>query len=251
MYEFALIGHPVKHSQSPLFFTEKFEKEAVAATYFVKDMPSLETLQDFLSQHPRLVGFNVTSPHKQTLLPYLDHLSKEASEVGAVNTVLLHRDTKKLILSGYNTDIEGFRQSLLPQLKQHHKKALILGTGGAAKAVACGLKKLHIDFLYVSRNAREGLLTYGEINRKMLEEFTLLINATPVGMGQLQALYPPIPYEALTKQHLCYDLIYAPSATLFLKRAAQQGAQVKNGLEMLHLQAEESWKIWKKELSNA
>jgi len=184
---------------------------------------------------------NVTIPYKETILPFLDKLSKKATLIGAVNTIKI---TKKGKLKGYNTDYFGFKKSLQPLLLPHHKKALILGTGGASKGVAFALDELGITYTFVSRETKENAIDYNRINATTFDNYHIIINATPVGTSPNMEAFPSIPYEFFTDKHIAYDLIYNPAETQFLKKAKQQGAQIKNGLDMLIIQAEKAWKIW-------
>ena len=208
----------------------------------------IENIEDFLEivskYNKSLKGCNVTIPYKESIFNYLDEIDRTASEIGAVNTIKFSSDGK---LVGYNTDVVGFEKSLIPLLKTHHTKALILGTGGASKAVAYVLKKLDIDYFKVSRNPIDNLaLAYADISNQLLNEYSLIINCSPLGTYPNINEKPMIPYQFLTSKHLLYDLIYNPVETAFLIEGKKRGTQVKNGLEMLELQAEESWRIWNK-----
>lgn len=208
----------------------------------------IENIEDFLEivskYNKSLKGCNVTIPYKESIFNYLDEIDRTASEIGAVNTIKFSSDGK---LVGYNTDVVGFEKSLIPLLKTHHTKALILGTGGASKAVAYVLKKIDIDYFKVSRNPKDNLvLTYADISNQLLNEYSLIINCSPLGTYPNINQKPMIPYQFLTSKHLLYDLIYNPVETAFLIEGKKRGTQVKNGLEMLELQAEESWRIWNK-----
>ncbi len=246
MKEYALIGHPIGHSKSEEFFNEKFRTEGIDACYITADLTDLKELKGFLQTHPQLRGFNVTSPYKQAILPYLTELDPEASLLGAVNTVVvLNARWGKRRLIGYNTDIEGFRLSIAPLLRSHHRQALVLGTGGASLAVQRAFKKLGIATLTVSRDPQKNQgIGYNDLSAQVLDEYLVVVNCTPVGMTPNIQEYPPIPYNCLTERHLCYDLIYSPNQTRFLQQAQAQGATTKNGLDMLLLQAHENWKIW-------
>lgn len=237
---YGIIGYPLSHSFSPAYFSEKFEKEHIKATYKAFEIASVHAFPDILKQHPELYGLNVTIPYKQSIIDYLDALSPEAAMVSAVNCI----DIREGLLKGYNTDVIGFEKSLLPLLKRHHQKALILGTGGAAAAIAYVLKKWDIDYLFVSRKNEPDVLRYDQLDRSIMEAHTLIINTTPLGTYPAVDDCPSIPYSLVTARHLLYDLVYNPSETMFLILGKQQGATIKNGFEMLCLQAEESWKIW-------
>ncbi len=245
MREYALIGHPVEHSKSQEFFNAKFLAEGIDAHYITADLASIKELKAFLSAHPNLHGFNVTSPYKQAILPYLDEVESEASLLGAVNTVVVQNSRwgkRKLI--GYNTDLEGFRQSIAPVL-EGRRRALILGSGGASCAVQRAFKKLGVATLVVSRTPQSPYaISYSDITPEVIREHKIIVNCTPVGMTPNVQEAPPIPYQEITPEHLCYDLIYSPDRTRFLQLAQAQGASIKNGIDMLFLQAHENWKIW-------
>ena len=240
MRTFGLIGFPLTHSFSQKYFTDKFQQEHIAdAEYLNFLIEKIEDIQQIF-ENKNLCGFNVTIPYKETIIPFLDELDLSASGVGAVNTVVFIKGNK----IGYNTDVYGFENSLKPLLNENHNKALILGTGGSSKAVAYVLKKLGIDFQFVSRSKKEYALTYADLKHQTILEHKLIINTTPLGMFPEIAAAPDIPYSFVTSEHLLFDLIYNPVETEFLKRGKQQAAQTKNGLEMLQLQAEKSWLIW-------
>lgn len=240
MTTYGLIGYPLGHSFSRKFFTEKFEKEGIDAQYLNFEIPSIEEFPEIIKNHPELGGLNVTIPYKQQVMQYLDDISEEAKEIGAVNVVKVGEKLK-----GYNSDVIGFVESIKPLLKAHHKKALILGTGGASKAIRYGLeKKLGMETLFVSRSAREGMITYEDVNAEVLKEYEVIVNCSPVGMFPHVDECPALPYEVMNENNLLYDLVYNPLETLFMKKGTTQGATVKNGLEMLHLQAIASWKFW-------
>ena len=247
---FGLVGFPLGHSFSRGYFTEKFEREHIKAQYLNFELPSLNEYQKTLEQYPTLRGHNVTIPYKQQIIPMLDELSDEAREIGAVNVVKVTTTNGKRHLKGYNSDVIGFVESIRPMLKPHHTKALILGTGGASKAVYYGLKrKLGIeDVRFVSRRkqttAAGETLTYDELTSDIIEAYTIIVNTTPCGMHPHTDESPMIPYQLLTNRHLLFDLVYNPLTTQFMERGEKQGATVKNGLEMLHLQAQASWDFW-------
>ena len=242
MRTFGLIGFPLTHSFSKKYFTDKFQQEHIADAEYLNF--SIEKIEDVeqVFETKNLCGFNVTIPYKETIIPFLDELDSSASGVGAVNTVVI-RNKKKI---GFNTDVHGFENSLKPLLNEHHNKSLILGTGGSSKAVAYVLKKLRIEFQFVSRNQIVNSISYDDLKPQIILEHKLIIKTTPVGMFPEIQDAPGIPYSFITSQHLLFDLIYNPEETEFLKRGKQQGAQTKNGLEMLQLQAEKSWEIWNK-----
>jgi shikimate dehydrogenase len=240
MTKYGIIGYPLGHSFSRGFFTEKFARESIDAQYLNFEIPDVAMLSDVLRDNPELRGLNVTLPHKQAVIPLLDEMSEEAMEIGAVNVIRV-RNGK---LKGFNSDIIGFTNSIKPLLQPHHRKALVLGTGGASKAIRVGLNRLGIEWTYVSRSPRDGMVTYEDITAKTLQEYTVIVNCSPVGMFPKVDAAPAIPYELLSPQHLLFDCVYNPEETLFMKKGRKQGATVKNGLEMLHLQAIASWNFW-------
>ena len=241
---FGLLGRNINYSFSRGYFTEKFEKEKLAGcTYENFDIPTIESFLEIIKNNEHLSGMNVTIPYKESVMPFLDKLSKKATKIGAVNTI---KFTKKGKLKGYNTDYYGFQKSLEPLLEPHHKKALILGTGGASKGVAFALDELDIPYTFVSREAKENAIDYTRINATTFDNYQIIINSTPVGTSPNVDAFPLIPYEFFTEKHIAYDLIYNPAETQFLKKAKQHGAQIKNGLDMLIFQAEKAWKIWNK-----
>ena len=238
---FGLIGYPLSHSFSRKYFTEKFEKEGVADhEYLLFPIPHIEELKKVLSDYPGLKGLNVTIPYKEQVIPYLDELSPVVQQVGACNCIRIDEGR----LTGFNTDVVGFKQTLEPHLKPHHNKALVLGTGGAAKAVYHVLRELNIEFTMVSRTSSENTITYEMIDEQVISEHKLIINTTPLGMHPQVESAPLIPYAFLGTEHYLYDLVYNPDPTLFLKKGMEMGATTENGSEMLVIQAEESWKIW-------
>lgn len=240
MTKYGIIGYPLGHSFSKGFFTEKFARESINAQYLNFEIPDVAMLPDVLRNNPELRGLNVTLPHKQAVIPLLDEMSEEAMEIGAVNVIRV-RNGK---LKGFNSDIIGFTNSIKPLLQPHHRKALVLGTGGASKAIRVGLNRLGIEWTYVSRSPRDGMVTYEDITAETLQEYTVIVNCSPVGMFPKVDAAPAIPYELLSPQHLLFDCVYNPEETLFMKKGRKQGATVKNGLEMLHLQAIASWNFW-------
>lgn len=240
MTKYGIIGYPLGHSFSKGFFTEKFARESINAQYLNFEIPDVAMLPNVLRNNPELRGLNVTLPHKQAVIPLLDEMSEEAKEIGAVNVIRV-RNGK---LKGFNSDIIGFTNSIKPLLMPHHKKALILGTGGASKAIRVGLNRLGIEWTYVSRSPRESMITYEDITAETLQAYTVIVNCSPVGMFPNVAQAPDIPYDCLSDKHLLFDLVYNPEETLFMKKGREQGATVKNGLEMLHLQAVASWDFW-------
>lgn len=240
MDKYGIIGYPLGHSFSRGFFSEKFKREQIDAEYINFEIPDAQTLREILQENPELRGLNVTLPHKQAVIPMLDELSDEAREIGAVNVIQIRNGHTK----GFNSDIIGFMNSIRPLLKPHHKKALVLGTGGASKAICVGLKRMGLEWKYVSRTAQPGMLTYEDLNAEILREYEVIVNCSPVGMFPKVDNCPSIPYEHLNSDNLLYDLVYNPEETLFMKKGAAAGAIVKNGLEMLHLQAIASWEFW-------
>ena len=241
---FGLLGRNINYSFSKGYFTEKFNKENFEGyTYENFDIQEIASFSEIIKNNPDLKGLSVTIPYKETVIPYLDKLSKKATLIGAVNTI---RITKKGKLKGYNTDYYGFKKSLKPLLKKSHKKALILGTGGASKGVAFALDELGISYTFVSREAKENAISYAQIKASTFDNYQIIINSTPVGTSPNTEVFPLIPYEFFTKKHIAFDLIYNPAETQFLKKAKEYGAQIKNGLDMLIFQAEKAWEIWNK-----
>ncbi|ACU59167.1 shikimate dehydrogenase family protein [Chitinophaga pinensis] len=241
MKVYGLIGYPLSHSFSKGFFAEKFAREGIKeCMYDSFPIPTIGDLPALLTQQPGLQGLNVTIPYKEVVIPYLDELSPAAAKMKAVNCIRF-KDGRKI---GYNTDAIGFRRSLEPLLQPHHNKALILGTGGAAKAVQYVLESLNIPYQLVSRQASAATISYEQLDAATMASHTLIVNTTPLGMYPNLEAAPAIPYELLTADHLLYDLIYNPAVTAFLQKGADKGATIKNGHEMLILQAEASWEIW-------
>lgn len=240
---YGLIGHPLGHSFSKDFFNQKFQTENIDAQYLNFDIPTIELLNEVLTRQ-QIKGLNVTIPYKEKVIPFLDELSEEAKSIGAVNVIKVYQQENKIRLKGFNTDVIGFTESLQPLLNPTHKKALILGTGGASKAVQFGLQQLNIETLFVSRRSCDNTLTYSQLTPKVMKEHTVVINCTPVGMHPHTDECPEIPYEFIGESHILYDLVYNPEETLFLKKGKAVGATTKNGLEMLLLQAKAAWNIW-------
>jgi shikimate dehydrogenase len=241
---FGIIGYPLSHSFSPAYFKKKFEAEHIDAVYNAFPLGNIEGFTVLIKNHNELNGLNVTIPYKESVIKYLDETDAIAKAIGAVNCITI----KKGRIKGYNTDVIGFEKSLLPLLQPHHQHAFILGTGGASKAVAYVLNKLGISFQKVSREMT-GALHYDDITPELIQHHTLIINTTPLGMYPNADAFPKLPYEAIGKQHLLYDLIYNPEETKFLSLSRAQGATIKNGFEMLEIQAEESWRIWNDEIA--
>ena len=242
--QFGLIGKNISYSFSKKYFTEKFALINLEGyTYENFDLQSIEEFPSIIKNNPDLKGLNVTIPYKEAVIPYLDKLSKNATLIGAVNVI---RITKKGKLKGYNSDFYGFMKALKPLLQPHHQKALILGTGGASKAVAFALEKLGIFHTFVSRKEKASMIDYERINATTFDNYQIIINCTPLGTSPNTKEFPPIPYQFFTDKHIAFDLIYNPEETQFLKKAKKKGAVIKNGSEMLVFQAEKSWKIWNK-----
>ena len=245
MKKLGLIGYPLGHSFSKTYYLNKFEQENIRdIDYDLYPIEHISLFEELYQSDAAYVGFNVTIPHKQHIIPYLTDLSTEAKEIEAVNCITIQRIGDDVVLKGHNTDAYGFQYSLQPLLKPQHTHALVLGNGGAAKAVCYTLKQLGIDYQIVSRSKENGDLTYGELNQEIIGDHKLIINCTPLGTYPAIEAYPPIPYEFVTEDHLLYDLIYNPEETAFLAMGKSQGATTKNGYEMLVLQAEQNWKIW-------
>jgi shikimate dehydrogenase len=241
MKNFGLLGKNIDYSFSRGYFKDKFETNKLDCTYNNFDLETIEDFESLKTTETQLSGLNVTIPYKQVVIPYLDAIDSEAQEIGAVNTIKIENGK----LTGYNTDHFGFENSLKPHLKSHHKRALILGTGGASKAVAFALKKLDIHFEYVSRTPSSGVkYSYESLAIEGIENYQIIINCTPLGTFPEIHKCPTIPYEHITSNHLLFDLIYNPEETLFLKHGNAKNATTLNGLEMLRLQAEKSWEIW-------
>ncbi len=248
MDTYGLIGFPLKHSFSAKFFAEKFHREEINAEYLNFEIEDIHEIRRVILFHQHLKGLNVTIPYKEKVLPFLHDISPEAKKIGAVNTIRVDRKPGDMYfyrLTGYNTDYIGFRDSLLPLLNPAiHRKALILGTGGASKAVAQSLQDLHISWQYVSRTPGENRLTYDLLTPEVMSTHQLIVNASPVGTFPHSDVCPDIPYQLLTADHLLYDLVYNPEETLFLKKGKAQGTLIKNGREMLEIQAGAAWEIW-------
>lgn len=244
MDKYGLIGYPLGHSFSIGYHNQRFADEGINAKYVNFEISDIEQLIEVLSQNPELKGLNVTIPYKEKVMEYLDYISPEARAIGAVNVIRVIHAGTKIELRGYNSDVIGFTQSIEPMLESYHKKALVLGTGGASKAVAYGLKSLGIEPIFVSRYERPNTIQYERITPDVVQEYNVIVNCTPLGMFPKIDTCPQLPYEALDEHNILYDLIYNPDETLFMKKGAAQGAAVKNGLEMLLLQAFASWEFW-------
>ena len=245
MDKYGLIGYPLGHSFSISYFNQKFTDENIDAVYENYEIPSIEILPEVLGQNPELRGLNVTIPYKEKVIPFLDSISPEARAIGAVNVIRVTHEGKNVKLKGYNSDVIGFTQSIEPMLdKKWHKKALILGTGGASKAIDYGLRNLGLETVFVSRYERPETIQYKNITPDVIKEYNVIVNCTPLGMYPKTEECPLLPYEAMDSHTILYDLIYNPDETLFMKCGAEHSAQTKNGLEMLLLQAFASWEFW-------
>jgi len=245
MDKYGLIGYPLGHSFSISYFNQKFKDENIDAVYENFEISCIDLLAEVLDSNPNLKGLNVTIPYKEKVIPFLDSISPEARAIGAVNVIKVIHDGKKVKLKGYNSDVIGFTQSIEPMIEtRFHKKALILGTGGASKAIDYGLKALGLETVFVSRYERPGTIQYQSITPEVVKEYNVIVNCTPLGMYPKTEECPLLPYEAMDSRTILYDLIYNPDETMFMKRGAEYGANVKNGLEMLLLQAFASWEFW-------
>lgn len=244
MITFGLVGHPLGHSFSQAFFTTKFKNEDIDAQYLNFDVDRLDEINGILESNSTLAGFNVTIPYKLEVMKMLDAVSSEAAAIGAVNVVKVSREGGKTTLAGFNTDVIGFRDSLKPYLRADIKKALVLGTGGASRAVTYALDSLGIKWESVSRSKDKGEFTYRDLDEAAVASHKLIVNTTPLGTWPDVVSYPPIPYDGISAEHVCFDLVYNPPMTEFLRRSAERGAVAVNGLGMLHGQAEAAWKIW-------
>lgn len=247
MKKFGLIGYPLKHSFSQRFFTDKFNLECIDAAYLNYEIDNISLFPHIIESDPELKGLNVTIPYKEQIIPFLDQLDDQAQDIGAVNVIKFVKSDNKISLIGYNSDIIGFQNSIAPLINPAiHHKALVLGTGGASKAVVKALFNLGLDVKYVSRSPREDAFLYENLDQNVLKEYTVIINASPLGTYPDVDNAPAIPYQYLTPNHLLYDLVYNPAETKFLRLGKEQGASIKNGAEMLELQALAAWDIWNK-----
>jgi len=246
--QYGLLGYPLSHSFSKGYFTEKFRKEGIAAVYENFALPSILEFPSLILSSPQLVGLNVTIPYKQAVMTYLDALDPEAEAVGAVNVIRIERLVgQKPFLTGYNSDLVGFRESIRPLVSTIGNlslKALVLGTGGASKAILYGLHQLGVESQLVSRRSAPGQITYEDLTAAHYKDFRIIVNTTPLGMSPNIDTCPPLDYSLIDSGHLLFDAVYNPEKTLFLQKGEAQGATIKNGLEMLHLQAEAAWDIW-------
>lgn len=240
---YGLVGRNIHYSFSAGYFNKKFaEKKGLeTCTYINFDIQDISRLPEIIANTPKLKGLNVTIPYKEEVIPLLDSLSKNAKAIGAVNTIKISKDGK---LKGYNTDHHGFKKALEPLLQPHHTKALILGTGGASKAVAFALRKMKIEFDFVSRNGTDTIFSYSDLNEEVFSEYRIIVNTTPLGTFPVIEECPPLDYKLFTNKHIAFDLVYNPAVTKFLRLAKENGATTENGYAMLVYQAEKAWKIW-------
>lgn len=243
MKQYGVIGNPLHHSYSKAYFNEKFQEQAIDARYDNYLLPTIKDVMKVLNDTPNLCGLNVTIPYKEQVMEYLDEIDDEAKEIGAVNVIKITEKNGKRFLKGYNSDWFGFTEAIKPFLKSHHTHALILGTGGASKGILYALKKLKINTQFVSRDPSKGL-TYKQLTKEILQQYTIIVNTTPVGTFPEVKHCPPIPYHFLTDKHLVYDLIYNPIRTLFLHQAETRGATTCNGWQMFLNQAHKAYVIW-------
>jgi len=244
MKTYGIIGNPLGHSFSKQYFTDKFQKEEIDAQFLNFEIPSIDKVLDVVKDNPTLMGLCVTIPYKQEVMAYLDEVDPLAKEIGAVNSIQIRRENGKTYLKGYNTDIYGFGESLTDFIKGRELSALMLGTGGASKAVATALKNQNIEFITVSRTKSETTISYEDLSEEVISSHHLIINCTPLGTFPKIDACPDIEYSNVSEDHFLYDLVYNPSTTLFMSKGLEQGAKAHNGLRMLHLQAEKSWDIW-------
>ncbi|MCC8361441.1 shikimate dehydrogenase family protein [Salinimicrobium sediminilitoris] len=241
MRKFGLVGRNISYSFSRKFFSEKFEREGIAAVYENFDLEDIKEFPEVIINNPELKGLNVTIPYKETILPFLDNLDPIAEEIGAVNTIKVSGDGQ---LTGYNTDYFGFTEALKPHLKPHHQNAFILGTGGASKAIDYALRSLNINTRFVSRSPSKNAISYEDLSKENLATHTVIVNTTPLGTYPKIEEFPALPVQHLNTQHLLFDLIYNPSKTALMQLAESGGATVLNGQKMLELQALKAWEIW-------
>ena len=240
MRTFGLLGKNIDYSFSRKHFSEKFSKENIDAEYLNFDIPSIEDFPEIIKKN-KLAGLNVTIPYKEAIIPFLDSLDNHSENIRAVNTIKFEKNGS---LRGFNTDFWGFQEALKPHLKPHHQKAIILGTGGASKAIAYALELLSIEYKFVSRNPEDDQLSYHDLDKEIIEDHTIVINCTPLGTFPNTEVHPEIPFDFITENHLIFDLIYNPSETKLMQLSAQKGATTVNGLKMLQLQAKKAWEIW-------
>ncbi len=246
--QYGLIGFPLTHSFSKRFFAEKFENEKIDSTYNNFEIDSIDKLPEIIKKNHEVVGLNVTIPYKEQVIPFLNELNDSAQQIGAINTIKIKRTDSEIYLKGFNTDTFGFETSLKPLIQPYHTKALILGTGGASKAVKYVLNSLNIEYLSVSTKAPSTeRIRYEDIDKNTMQERLLIINTTPLGTYPKTDTFPLIPYKYITSRHLLFDLVYNPEVTQFMAKGKEQGATVKNGYEMLVQQALKSYEIWNSE----
>lgn len=243
---YGLIGFPLGHSFSAKFFSQKFSREGIDAEYRNFELPDIGDFMELLAEYPELQGLNVTIPYKELIIPYLTSLSPQAHAIGAVNVIRITHDSNGNVtaLEGHNTDAPAFARTLARLLPPEAVSALVLGTGGASKAVAAALDALAISHTSVSRSRGDNRIAYAELSDGLMARNRIIVNTTPLGMSPNVDACPPLPYDRITPQHICYDLVYNPTETLFMQKCAEHGAIVKNGLDMLHLQALLAWQIW-------
>ncbi len=244
MEKYGLIGYPLGHSFSVNYFNQKFADEGINAVYENFEIPTIDMLPEVLASNPNIKGLNVTIPYKEKVISFLDTVSPEARAIGAVNVIKVEHAGNQINLKGFNSDVIGFTKSIEPMLESYHKKALILGTGGASKAINYGLKSLGLETLFVSRYQKPDTIRYEDVTAQVVKEYPVIINCTPCGMYPHTEECPALPYEAMDAHNILYDLIYNPDETLFMKKGKMQGVETKNGLEMLLLQAFASWEFW-------
>lgn len=243
--KYGIIGYPLGHSASQTFFNKKFTEEGIDAEYFKYQIPDISEFPAIIKANPELKGMNVTIPYKEKVIAYLDDLDEDTRQIGAVNVIKFIREGERLTLKGFNSDLVGFQNSIKPLIEPQHTHALVLGTGGASKAVRQALKNLGIEYRFVSRTkSDDSVFTYDELDKNIIEKYKLIVNTSPLGTYPDVGNCPAIPYEYLTSDHLLYDLVYNPSLTKFLELGQKRGAQIKNGKEMLVLQAVAAWNIW-------
>lgn len=246
--QFGLIGYPLGHSFSRKYFTEKFTREHITdCSYENFPLKDINELPGLLEGNPLIAGLNVTIPYKSDVISFLNSISPEAEEIGAVNVIKIRRNNGKITLSGFNSDVYGFAGSVEPYLKENTRKALVLGTGGSSKAVCYALRKLGMDVTGVSRKQQPGMITYADIDGQMMKDTDLIVNTTPLGMYPGVEGKPELDYDLLTERHILYDLVYNPWLTAFLKEGKERGCITISGLTMLHLQAGKAWEIWNDE----
>lgn len=242
---YGIVGNPLVQSFSPKFFNEKFKTEGINAQYLKFEIPDISLFPDIIRSTQKLKGLNITIPYKEKIIPFLDELDPQAKEIGAINVVKVSNIDGEIKLIGYNSDLIGFQNSISPLLdKNVHQRALILGTGGASKAVAKGLENLGVKYSFVSRQPQAKQFSYQDLDENILNRYTIIVNASPIGTFPKIDEAPDIPYQYINENHVLYDLVYNPSETKFLKLGKEQGAVIKNGAEMLKLQALAAWEIW-------